>query len=89
MLCQFTQAILPICHGDYLKYPCCFPRFAYSNLAYVTDKLEILVPVVDAWQKHKIKDPMVLRVKLHSRDNSEKIRWRKKSFLMLYMRVGL
>lgn len=80
MLCQFTQAILPICHGDYLKYPCCFPQFAYSNLAYMTDKLEILVPIVDTRQKHKIRDSMILRVKLYSRDNSEKTKWKKSLF---------
>lgn len=76
MLCQFTQTILAVCHGDYLKYPCCFPQFAYSNLAYVTDKLEILAPVVDTRQKHKIRDSMVNL----SRDNSEKIKQEKNLF---------
>lgn len=52
MLCQFTQTILPICHGDYLKYPCCFPQFAYSNLTYVTDRLEVLAPLVEIRQKN-------------------------------------
>lgn len=89
MLCQFTQAILPICHGDYLKYSCCFPQFAYSNLAYVTDKLEILAPVVETRQKHKVRDSTALRVKLHPGDNVENIKWKKKSFLTLYMRLGV
>lgn len=55
MLCQFTQTILRICLGDYLKYPCCFPHFAYPSLAYVTDKLEVLAPFVENRQKHKDK----------------------------------
>lgn len=55
MLCQFAQTKLPICHGDYLKYPRCFPQFAYSNLAYMTDKLEALAPVVETRQKHRNK----------------------------------
>lgn len=64
MLCQFTQTILPIFRGDYLKHPCCFPPFAYSNLVHVTDKGKYWLHLWKTGGSTKIKDCVVLGVKL-------------------------